>query len=130
MDCSHLVGPRVNSIVKRKLILIFAIGISVLLSVNSARKIMAFRSTSFEVRDAEKRLEKLAKENEALKQELEYKKGDKFAEEQIRNKLGLAKQGETVVVVPKEGEDGEVETEKKKTRKSNFNKWMDLFFEN
>ena len=112
---------------KRNLMLIFAILISVLLVVKSSKRILSFRDTSAKVGEENARLEKLRVENQQLKQELEYKKSNEFVEGEIRNKLGLAKDGETVVILPQDqNQDGNQVAQK--PEKPNWQKWKDLFF--
>lgn len=77
--------------------------------------------------DEEARLEKLKQENDVLKRELEYKKSQRFAEEEIRNKLGMAKEGEEVFVVPQEEDNNKQETVNKK-QLPNWRKWQVLIF--
>ncbi|OGD83338.1 hypothetical protein A2165_04325, partial [Candidatus Curtissbacteria bacterium RBG_13_40_7] len=89
---------------KRNFLLFLGVLVSILLVVNSTKRILTFRATSQKVAEAENQLEQLRQENDALKKDLEYKKGDEFAEEEIRNKLGLVKEGESVVIIPKEDE--------------------------
>lgn len=111
---------------KRNLFLVIAILISVLLVVKSTRKIMSFRNTSQKVDEASVRLEKLKIENEQLKKELDFKKSKEFAEAEIRNKLGLAKEGETVVILPRD-QESKIQTAQK-PEIPNWQKWRDLFF--
>jgi len=88
-----------------------------------------FRSTSQKIDDLEARLEKLHQENRDLKQDLEYKKSDEFAEAEIRNKLGLAKEGEKVFVVPKKDDKGlTTNDERTEDQEQNWKKWWNLFF--
>src|SRR3990170_8487882 len=101
--------------------------IGVILAVNSAKRIHSFSQTSQKVQEAEDRLEALRKENEALKNELKYKESNEFAEKEIRDKLGLAKEGETVVILPKD-ENQQVTTDNGQLTKPNWRKWRDLFF--
>jgi len=112
---------------KRNFLLFLGVLISIILVVNSTKRILTFRATSMKVTEAQTRLEQLRRENEALKKELEYKKSDEFAEGEIRNKLGLIKEGETVVIIPKE-EDQQVTTDNGQLTKPNWEKWRDLFF--
>lgn len=114
---------------RRNLILLLAIVVAVFLGINSVKRILSLHGTSQQVEEEEAHLEKLRKENEALKQELEYKKSERFAEGEIRNKLGMAKDGEEVVVIPKEEESSKQETESKKPV-ANWKKWQKLFFGN
>ena len=113
---------------KRNLLLIFAVIIGLLLAFNSAKKIASYRGTSQKITDEQAKLEQLRQENARLKQELEFKKGDKFAEGEIRNKLGLAKPGEEVYVVPKDDERLTT-NDKSKDERSNLEKWKDYLFE-
>jgi cell division protein FtsB len=82
--------------------LVVVLVIGAFLAYNSFKKILTFRETAKTVETAQERLDRLKKENEALKKELEYKSSDEFAEGEIRNKLGLAREDETVLILPKE----------------------------
>jgi len=99
---------------------------AVLLGVNSVKRIMAFKATSQKVSQSETRLEKLRDENEKLKRELEYKKSKEFEEAEIRNKLGLAKPNEAIVVIPQESDNQEVIGNVRDV--PNWRKWWRLFF--
>ena len=48
------------------------------------------------------RVEKLRKENEELERRVAEVKGEEYIEKQLRDKLGLAKEGDIVVVLPDE----------------------------
>ncbi len=111
---------------KRNLILVLALVIMIPVVVNGVNRISSFRGTSQKVDEAEAGLEQLKKENESLKKELEYKNSDRFAEEEIRNKLGMVKPGETEVIIPKpEGQSsGQSDSE---AQIPNWQKWRDLF---
>src|SRR3989344_668053 len=111
----------------RNLILFMAMLVGVILAVNSAKQIHSFSQTSQKVQEAEDRLLELRKENEALKNELKYKESAEFAEKEIRDKLGLAKEGETIVVIPQESGNQPQESENYDTRPK-WQKWRDLFF--
>ncbi|MBI4037856.1 septum formation initiator family protein [Candidatus Curtissbacteria bacterium] len=112
---------------KQKILLVFGVLAAILLIFNSVKKIMFFRNNAQQIKEAETRLFSLKKENEQLKSELEYKKSNDFAEEEIRNKLGLAKQNEAIVVLPKEEAK---ETDKDLSNVTpNWRKWWRLFFE-
>jgi len=113
---------------KRNFLLFLGVLVSIILVVNSTKRILTFRATSMKVAEAQSRLEQLRIENEALKKELEYKKSDEFAEEEIRNKLGLVKKGETVVIVPKEKDQPSFAEASEGKQKPNWEKWRDLFF--
>jgi len=110
---------------KKNVLLISGIIVALILGFNSARKILTFKGTFEKVEESEQKLESLKLENEELKRELNYKKSDKFTEAEIRNKLGLAKEGEAIVLVPRENKQDEVENLK---YIENWVKWRNLFF--
>lgn len=112
---------------KRNFLLFIGIIAAVLLAVNSFKRILAFKDTSRRVEESEARLDSLKKENEKLKQELQYKLSDEYKEAEIRNKLGLAKPNETIFVIPDEG--GKDENGDNKRELPNWKKWWRLFFE-
>ena len=82
--------------------MVLVVGLALFLVVSSTRRILTFKSTAGKVSEAQANLDNLKKENEDLKKELDFKSSQQFAEEEIRNKLGLVKQGENLVVLPKE----------------------------
>ena len=112
---------------RRNLALIVAIIIGLLLAYNSSKKILSFRGTSQKVDEAQARLDSLKQENERLKQDLEYKKSDKFAEEEIRNKLGLVKPGEDVYAVPQK-DNSQLSIDDSRDERPNWQKWRDFLF--
>lgn len=100
--------------------------IAVIISYNSVKKIRTFKVTAQSVAERQKHLDNLKKENEKLKDELTYKESSSFAELEIRNKLGLAKEGEAVVIVPNQEAGGEQEAIG--SSKPNWLKWRLLVF--
>ncbi len=111
---------------KRNLILFFGILVLILLFVNGSKRLWTFNSTNQKVEEAQVRLDKLKEQNEALKANLSYTQTQDFVEGEIRDKLGLAKEGETVVILPKENRDQLPGTSKKQV--PNWEKWRDVFF--
>ncbi len=107
------------------LLLVFLV--SILLVVNSTKRLISFKTTSQKVAEAEAQLEQLKSDNEALMQELEYKKSNEFLEAEIRDKLGLAREGEAIVVLPKK-DDERLKTNDERHNKQNWQKWWELFF--
>lgn len=107
--------------------LLLALIVTGVLIVSSAKRILSFKDTSRMVADEEAQLENLKLENEELKRELEYKKSQRFAEEEIRNKLGMAKEGEEVFVIPKDQDKVET-TDSTKRELPNWRKWQILIF--
>ena len=113
---------------RRNLFLVLAIIVGIILVVNSIKKLLTFRTTTQKVAEAQNRLEALREENKKLKEQLEYTKSEEFREREIRDKLGLVKEGEAIVVLPKENdENSKLETRNSKPR-PNWQKWWNLFF--
>ena len=74
---------------------------------------------------ARKTLAEVQAEQEKLKKQLEYVQSDEFVEREAREKLGLGKPGETVVIVP----TPELPPSAKASegRQSNWRKWWGLY---
>lgn len=115
---------------KRNLVLIFAVLVLLLLGLNSFKRILSLQGTSKNVEKEEATLDTLRRENDSLKQELEYKKSQRFAEAEIRNKLGMAKDGEQVIVVPKKDDGTSTQDAVIKKQLPNWKKWQRIFFGN
>lgn len=77
------------------------------------------------------KLEKLNEENKKLEDQLKVTQSEEFVEKQLRDKLGLAKEGEIILVLP----DNEtlkklapvIPNEVEIALKPNWKKWADLF---
>lgn len=83
------------------------------------------------ITEAQGRVENLKQENNELEKRIEEMATNEFIEKQLRDKLGLVKEGEIVVVLP----EPEVlrklapqrETEPETLPDPNWKKWMKLF---
>ena len=108
-----------------------ALAILVVLTISFARNITKIRSAGGRIEKARQKNEILEQEIEKLSSQLEILKSDEHVESEIRNKLGLAKKGETVVVMP----DNEilrkiaprVKYEKDSLPLPNWRLWVELF---
>ncbi len=104
--------------------------------------VVSFIRDSLELRQVEERLKRAKTEVEELEQkhqELEEKKrwveSEGFTEEEIRNKLNMAREGETVVILPEEekrkmGVKRELEESGQRLEeegKENWRRWVELF---
>lgn len=80
--------------------LVVFISIFLLLSlIKNLSWVLAARKS---VEEEKTRLAQLKKENEKLKREAQEVAGSSFIEQQLRDKLGMAKRGEIVLVLPDE----------------------------
>ena len=81
---------------------------------------------------AQERVEKLRKENEETERRLAEVKGEEYIEKQLRDKLGLAKEGEIVVVLPDEETLRKIAPgiaeEEDVLPDPTWKKWLKLFF--
>jgi cell division protein FtsB len=108
------------------------IGFFILLSVSLARNVIRILRAGEKVQEAEGRVEKLKKEQEELKKRLETIGSDEYIEKQLRDNLGLAKEGEVVVVLPDEETlralAPRFEQEDETLPDPNWKKWWKLLF--
>lgn len=105
------------------LIAIFLIGTS----FNTARSIWDIYKKQDLLTDAQKELEKEKSENAKLKAQLSYVDTKEFVEEEARNKLFLVKEGEQEIILD-DDLFGEEDNKKQKEEKTNWEKWLELFF--
>jgi cell division protein FtsB len=115
-----------------KNILILLIGLLVILS--AARSVSNLASSRGRVSLAEERLKNAQAEQEKLKRELAEVQSDYFREKQARDKLGLAREGDTVIVLPEEDllrrlSPRTIEEEDLDLPKPNWVKWAKLFLD-
>ena len=95
------------------------------------RNVLRIRNVNDTIAEEEAVVADLRKENEELKKELQILGSEEYKERQLRDKLGLAKEGELIVVLPDD------ETLRKLAPKileeedslpdPNWKKWMHLF---
>jgi cell division protein FtsB len=105
------------------LLLVFSISL-----FRSARKVGEAEEI---VRLAEERIDKIAQENEALESDLDFVGKEVYFETQLRDKLGMAKENEIVVVLPEERIVRSFAPPLNKTEislpDSNWRKWLKVF---
>ena len=105
--------------------------ISILLMVSLVRNIVKINNVNQSIKEEEEKVEKIREENEELEAKLEILRSDEYQEKQLRDKLGLAKEGELIVVLP---EDEVLRTlapkhveEEETLPDPNWKKWAHLF---
>jgi len=84
----------------KKVVLGLIILVSLVVAYNLVTQIMDAVKSSERLSQAAETVYELEARNKALKQELSRIQSPQFVEEQTRNKLGLGKIGETVVIIP------------------------------
>jgi cell division protein FtsB len=105
--------------------------LALFLVISSIRNIGRVRGINKAVEEEKAKVEKMKAENAALEAQIAQTQGSAFIEKQIRDKLGLAKTDEAIVVLP----DAEilrklapgVPVEENTLPDPNWKKWMKLF---
>lgn len=86
----------------KKIALSLIILVIMVVAYNLITQIMVSTKSGERLLEAAEAVYKLEAKNKVLKQKLNQIQSPDFLEEEIRNKLGFAKKGETVVVIPEE----------------------------
>jgi len=114
--------------------------ISFILIFNLLRDVRRLIRAEERIVKVEERLEQVKEENEEFKGTKEYYQSNAFLEEQIRNKLQMARPGETILILPKKLSEVKEESsyseassfakasEDKSEDKENWEKWLELFW--
>jgi len=106
--------------------------LSILFIISLTRNILRIRNVGTKVEEEQERLNLIKDKNKKLKEEIQFLKSESYIEGQLRDKLGLAKEGETIVVLPGEEVVRKLVPEKDKEEETlpdpNWKKWYKLFF--
>ncbi len=103
----------------------------------SSKQLSRNKRIEQEVQSLEQEAEKIRRENETLSEKIQYFGSNDFREQEAKEKLGMKKAGEEVVVVqswqtdsPEEVSKGMVETSPVYTSEAlpPYKKWWNLFF--
>jgi cell division protein FtsB len=77
------------------------------------------------------KISKVEEENKRLEDQLNVVKSEEYSEKQLRDKLGLAKEGEIILVLPEADIvrklSPQIPEEEEVKPKPNWQKWLDLF---
>ena len=100
------------------------------LLINLSRDIWRLLHADERMKGAKKKLEQLEAERQELEEKKKDKQSDFYVEEQIRNKLGMAKPDEVILILPEELSLLREEKERKQEdlQLPNWQKWMKLFW--
>lgn len=80
--------------------LYFLIFLTIFFALSLFKNIAKVREATERIENARAKVEKLKEEETRLGEELRKVQSDEFMQSQLRDKLGLAKEGETIVVLP------------------------------
>lgn len=111
--------------------LVGSIVVFAILASSMLKSLKRIREGDILIEKTKSRLEKINEENKKLSEQLQITESEDFIEKQLRDKLGLAKEGEIILVLP------EPEIVKKLAPvlpkdeeaklKPNWQKWLELF---
>lgn len=101
----------------------------ILLIIKSSKDILRLLGITDQIKSTEDKVAQLEKEEKGLVEKKEYYQSDEFVEQEARNKLNMARPGETVVVLPPKKEESKENLENVVTQLPNWGKWWKLFFE-
>lgn len=113
----------------KKLLTLIILIVGVGLIISLSRDIWRLLRADDWVTQARLQVEELEKRNLELKELKDYYQSEEFVEEQARNKLNLAREGETVVILPPNVSEllGQQET-KEPEEIPGWQQWWNLFF--
>jgi len=116
------------NILKHKWVQILIIIVGVGLIVSLSRDILRLLKSAQQLKLAQQRMEQFEKESENLAKKKEYYQSGAFVEEEARNKLNMAKEGEAIVILPPNIKEvlGEKESFNVKPL-PNWRQWLNLF---
>ncbi|OGM55002.1 hypothetical protein A3E15_02270 [Candidatus Woesebacteria bacterium RIFCSPHIGHO2_12_FULL_42_9] len=108
------------------------IALFLVLSISLIRNIIKISQAGKVVGEASLRVEILKEENLKLQERLSEVQGEAYVEKELRDKLGLAKEGETILVLPEEdivrSLAPKLAEEEETLPDPNWKKWLKLFF--
>ncbi|TEU01888.1 hypothetical protein E3I18_02005 [Candidatus Woesebacteria bacterium] len=106
--------------------------IFLLMLVSLIRNVLRVVESNKRIGKAQDQVEKLKKENEELEEKLAVTRSEGYIEKQLRDKLGLAKEGEIVIVLPDEKIletlAPSLEEEEETLPDPNWKKWLKIFY--
>jgi cell division protein FtsB len=106
--------------------------IAIILTVSGISTYTKLNKAKVTIEEARISAEKLEKEQQNLKDQINQAENGQFVEKQLRDKLGMAKTGEVVLVLPDESTLKRLAPakipEEEYVPKKNWEKWKEIFF--
>ncbi|MFV1917260.1 MAG: septum formation initiator family protein [Patescibacteria group bacterium] len=104
---------------------------SILIAASLVRNLLRIRQANMKIIVAEETVVELRKDSEYLRSRVEKLKSDEYKEKQLRDKLGLAKEGEIIVVLPEDEILRKLTPKRVEEEETlpdpNWKKWLHLF---
>jgi cell division protein FtsB len=118
--------------IKQKILSFLILVVGLVLIVNLSRQIVSSWRAGERIERAQRKVEEARQENRELKEELRYVQSDEFLEREARDKLHMVKEGEMIVVVPKEVVEEELDRARREKEVPeeipNWKLWKEAFF--
>jgi cell division protein FtsB len=106
--------------------------LAILLAVSTVGNFQKARRVRSDIQAEKDKIAKIKAENDELERQLAEIQGSDFIEKEVRNKLGLAKEGEAIVVLPDEATLKRLAPQNLNEGDTlpdpNWKKWEKLFF--
>ncbi|OGE14168.1 hypothetical protein A3F00_05305 [Candidatus Daviesbacteria bacterium RIFCSPHIGHO2_12_FULL_37_11] len=114
----------------KKIAVAFGLILFLVITWNIIGQIISTLKSGERLNNAVSELHNLEVKNKELKEKLEEVKNPDFIETQARDKLGLVREGEILVIIPQEKIDSILGLTKKaeEVRLQNWKGWLKLFF--
>lgn len=96
-----------------------------IVAVRLAGNVWSLNKSGRLVKQAEKELAEAKKENDNLKKRWEEVQSEEFIEKEAREKLGLGKEGETIIILP--NNDANHKSQTPSSTEPNWHKWWELY---
>jgi cell division protein FtsB len=103
-------------------------GILLFVMLAAAKLIMQKREVDREIAQLEAKADEIQRDNQELSELIKYFNTPEYAERQAREKLNLKKEGEHVVVLPRDEEETGNVAGVNSDQRNNPKKWFDYFF--
>jgi len=111
--------------------LVGSVAIFIVLASSMVKSLRRIKEGDVIIEKTQSRLEKINEENKKLSEQLQVTQSEEFLEKQLRNKLGLAKEGEIILVLPEASVVRKlspiIPEEEEVKPKPNWKKWLELF---
>ena len=116
---------------KKKILRLLVLALGLYLVVSLVQQIVSLWRAEEKIRIAQEKAKEARKENEQLVEELKYVQSDEFVEKEARDKLGMGKEGETIVVLPQDLIEKEVDQVRKEQQEPekipSWRQWKEVF---
>lgn len=115
-------------LLRNKLVNLIILIVGLFLIVNLTRSIWELLGAGDRIKEAENQVAKLRFKNDELKKQLSQVQSPAYLEKMAREKLGLAREGEVVVILPPNSQQGVGSEPVPEQNIPNWQKWWNLFF--